>query len=58
MNSAVLCEHWLALHSVKLCLSPLASVENFAIDLSTEVSFFIEIGDHRTGYINGFLNKS
>lgn len=47
-----------ALHSVKLCLSPLASVESFAIDLSTEVSFFIEIGDHRTGYINGFLNKS
>lgn len=46
------------LHSVKLCLSPLASVESFAIDLSTEVSFFIEIGDHRIGYINGSLNKS
>lgn len=33
------------LRSVKFSLSPSASVGSFAIGLSTEVSFFIEIGD-------------
>lgn len=46
------------LRSVKFSLSPSASVGSFAVGLSTEVSFFIEIGDISYWIPNGSLNKS